>query len=110
MKWFGRILFACAVFAVLLLAGSTLVQGPAAEKSADAVPVQANIAMVRAAAEPVMPELPAQAQPQRERAERTEHRELQMPAIQSDRNGQPIASRAWSRTMYLSCAPEGIPG
>ena len=113
MKWLGRILLCCAVLAVLLLGGRTLVAGPETEQSPmpeTAAATETVIACV--GTETAVPELPEREQEsiQRERAEMAEGTYLQLPAPQTDRNGQPITSRAWYRTVYSSCTPNGIRG
>lgn len=110
MKSLGRIVLVCAFFAVLLLGGRTLIRGP--EEEAAAAPSAAPLytAIVRAEPEPMVPLLPGTAQPSRERTGQISEEVVTVPAVVSDRNGQPIASRAWSRTVYQACAPEGIPG
>lgn len=109
MKWMGRILLACVFFAVLLLGGRTLIQGPGGEREVPADAVQpVTAAVIQSQAEPLLPELPEKPALRWERDAATDM--IQLPAVLADRNGQPITSRAWSRTVYQSCAPEGIPG
>ena len=114
MRKCGFLLCAVVACALLLLGWSGLVQGPEGETEAQTARIPEHAAMV--CAEPVRSDttsLPLQSRAEALRigiTARQEQAAVYVPAVSCDRNGQPMTSTTWWRTVYASCAPESDPG